>query len=661
MLSQSRKNFCALMVALNVISVMADPNDWVNPSYVLKSSKDGSTASARNTIVKNADARSRQRVYTVSDSKAVKAPSGSVRDYLSWAPYHWPDCNWCTKSGKNHFASGSNTTDNGDTGEPSDADPEDSDSAGPTEYDPLGDEQNGGDNADTPLSSILPLNVGMRMMRRRVRRSAAQAPEVVFSVQNETSLAVAMSTTSTGSHTANPTGVEAQIYVAENAQDVSLPTDVRSITLPLSAAHTSSSHSDDRVINGTPTPAQNGAHTKTAKGHSATAKASCTPSPTKSLAPSATWTTCPYVTRDGKVNPDVRQLHGVNAVNGVTQAVIYEALAYAFTKTTAYSKSAAQSIETFFLDPKGGMNPALEYGQVIRGPGQQHGQYLGILDFRGMVKVVNAIQILKNLGSPDWTSARESKMQSWVQQYSDWLQTSALGKKAGKSANNHASFYHNQLAALKIYTGDTGNASAALTNYFKHQFLDQIAASGEQPFEAVRTRPFHYRCFNLEAMITNAKLGDQIGLDFWSAKSKYRSTIKTAVDFLMRQNPREEDVTEILPHVAAVAAAYGDPDGKYAAFLKRIAPSHQAEPFFFFDQLSALPSSPAAKGRKASKRADIPESIIGGDRLPLNETVPNIPFECPAVFALAEEVQLDDGVFVTCVQLKPFYGYIDNV
>jgi hypothetical protein len=34
---------------------------------------------------------------------------------------------------------------------------------------------------------------------------------------------------------------------------------------------------------------------------------------------------------------------------------------------------------------------------------------------------------------------------------------------------------------------------------------------------------------------------------------------------------------------------------------------------------------------------------------------PPIPFECPAVFTLAEEVEIDNGIFVTCDELKPFY------
>ena len=62
--------------------------------------------------------------------------------------------------------------------------------------------------------------------------------------------------------------------------------------------------------------------------------------------------------------------------------------------------------------------------------------------------------------------------------------------------------------------GDVNGAAAALKDYFSHQFLDQVAASGEQPFEAVRTRPFHYRCFNLEAMIVSLCPSPAMCLEF---------------------------------------------------------------------------------------------------------------------------------------------------
>jgi len=59
------------------------------------------------------------------------------------------------------------------------------------------------------------------------------------------------------------------------------------------------------------------------------------------------------------------------------------------------------------------------------------------------------------------------------------------------------------MAALCMLSGNRARALDMLRHYFQNQFLDQIAASGEQPFEAIRTRPIHYRAFNLEAMIVS--------------------------------------------------------------------------------------------------------------------------------------------------------------
>ena len=89
--------------------------------------------------------------------------------------------------------------------------------------------------------------------------------------------------------------------------------------------------------------------------------------------------------------------------------------------------------------------------------------------------------------------------------------------------SNHVTFYINQLASAQMYLGDTKGAQTTLKNYFTHQFLDQIAASGEQPFEAVRTRPYHYRCFNLEAMIVSDARGSSLGTQLMSYARPTRS------------------------------------------------------------------------------------------------------------------------------------------
>lgn len=165
-------------------------------------------------------------------------------------------------------------------------------------------------------------------------------------------------------------------------------------------------------------------------------------------------------------------------------------------------------------------------------------------------------------------------------------------------------------------------------------------------------------------------------MDFWTTKSKHGATIQTAVDFLIAQNPKKEDPLDAVPHVAAVAAAYGDPSGKYAAFLKRIQRNYQQRPYWFYDQSSAFKTAPTTKKQRMAFDAVVAPvdatqtGLFSTDVFGVNGTVveseegdagydaadvPALPFECPAVFADAISVEIDDGIFVTCDELEPFY------
>lgn len=83
---------------------IGDGNDWVSPVYVMNvasGKSDGSkSVPAQQRIIKAGVWSAKGGPWTVTDSN-IQAPSGDQHDYLSWAPYHWPDCNWCTSKGDN--------------------------------------------------------------------------------------------------------------------------------------------------------------------------------------------------------------------------------------------------------------------------------------------------------------------------------------------------------------------------------------------------------------------------------------------------------------------------------------------------------------------------------------------------------------------------------
>jgi len=48
--------------------------------------------------------------------------------------------------------------------------------------------------------------------------------------------------------------------------------------------------------------------------------------------------------------------------------------------------------------------------------------------------------------------------------------------------------------------------------------------------------------------------------------------------------PKFEAAGELFPNVADIGSLYGDPDGKYAAFLNEKLPTYAESPYFLWDQ-----------------------------------------------------------------------------
>jgi len=215
--------------------------------------------------------------------------------------------------------------------------------------------------------------------------------------------------------------------------------------------------------------------------------------------------------------------------------------------------------------------------------------------------ITTGILIFRKKGCTDWTSDVDSQMIAWTKQYIQWLETALISTEERDATNNHGSFWYNQVAALKLLVNDTPGALAITTSYFNAQYKQQIEASGEQPLEAARTRPYHYHAYNLAAMIVNARIQAYAGdKTVWNKTTNQGATIKTALDFAMTLNAAssgEADYTaELYPSVAAIGATYGDADNKYSTFLANGVPgsNYAQEAYFLWDQ-------PLAGGEKESQ------------------------------------------------------------
>jgi len=349
---------------------------------------------------------------------------------------------------------------------------------------------------------------------------------------------------------------------------------------------------------------------------------------TTELQPEQVWVQCPYYNRDGMFNPDRLLVNNTGDFQAMSDAVFYNALAWVLTGSSNYSANAANYIYTWFINPATYQTPNLQYSQIHRGPQGQIGDHTGLLDFRQMAKLASGIMILRNGKSSDWTDSLNTQMMNWTTSYIGWMTTSPIAYGEWTAPNNHGTYFYNQLASLQILVGDTNGAINTTKQYFSKQYMGQIDATGEQPLEAVRTHPYHYRCYNLAAMILNAKIGDYLGLDFWNTTTTAGGNIQKAADFTMLQKLNSTDgdgpIWELYPSVAAVASKYGDPDGKYAAFMANADNTYPAQPYFMFNQnfsdsnlAAATPTGggsaiPSASAKHSGALGLFSGGIIGG-------------------------------------------------
>ena len=147
-----------------------------------------------------------------------------------------------------------------------------------------------------------------------------------------------------------------------------------------------------------------------------------------SLLPSVVWVTCPYTQRDGQFNPDIRTVNNTGAFSAMSDAVLYNSLAWVINGSSVYSSNVASWINTWFLANDTYMNPNLNYAQVVRGPGKTSdtGSHTGVLDLKTMVKVVNAVLVLRAGNAPQWTNEIDTGLVAWAKTYIGWLTSNTI-------------------------------------------------------------------------------------------------------------------------------------------------------------------------------------------------------------------------------------------
>jgi len=282
----------------------------------------------------------------------------------------------------------------------------------------------------------------------------------------------------------------------------------------------------------------------------------------------------PYIRKDGERNPEINKITDHQTMDKMVSGTQTLALAYYFKGDEVYAAKAAQLLRAWFFDPATKMNPNLQYAQFI--PGVNTGRGIGLIETRGLTRVVDAVGLLA--GSKSWTEADQHALQDWYGKFLQWMLESKNGRDEAAAKNNHGTYYDLQVASFALFLGKKDLAASVLQEARQKRIALQVEPDGRQPLETERTKGWSYSVGNLDGLMSLAKLGENVGVDLWNYHTTDGRSIRKALDYLIpfalgnQKWPYQQlggwPPQMLFPLMRRAATKYGDP--QFQALLAKV-------------------------------------------------------------------------------------------
>jgi hypothetical protein len=282
----------------------------------------------------------------------------------------------------------------------------------------------------------------------------------------------------------------------------------------------------------------------------------------------------PYIRRDGERNPEINKISDHQSLDRMVSAVETLTLAYYFDRDEACAAKAAQLLRAWFVDSATRMNPNLQYAQAI--PGVNSGRGIGLIETRGLTRVVDAIGLLA--GSKAWIESDQRNLEQWFATFLQWMLESTNGRDEAAAKNNHGTYYDLQVSSFALFLGKRDLASKILETAKAKRIATQIEPDGRQPLELVRTKAWSYSVGNLDGLTLLANIAERVGVDLWNYHTADGRSIRRAFDYLVpfafgQKKWPDQQIGEwqpeiLFPLIRRASARYQDQ--QHRALMKRV-------------------------------------------------------------------------------------------
>lgn len=235
----------------------------------------------------------------------------------------------------------------------------------------------------------------------------------------------------------------------------------------------------------------------------------------------------PYINRDGLTNPD-NFLDHRKAMIRFSKVIGALASAYKITGEEKYVRQAVKHFQAWFVNPETLMNPNLLFAQAVKG--RFTGRNYGIIDTIHLMEVAQGALVMED--SKAFDSQSLVAVKKWFADYTLWLNTSKPGIQEKTVKNNHATCWAMQVASFARLCGDEQLLDSLRVSFKSVLLPNQMAADGSFPLEMVRTKPYGYAIFNLDAMTMLCQILSSKEHDLWKYETSDGRSIRKGIEYL---------------------------------------------------------------------------------------------------------------------------------